>query len=98
MNNSDKALDIILDHTASAEWEDVCDMNWTTSEVQELLMKALNQVKNNVGLANVRLSLINECYDKFIELDGDEYTQWLNTQLDWCKLENAKLDTKLKKW
>lgn len=32
MNNNDIALDIILQHTASAEWEDVVDMNWTTAE------------------------------------------------------------------
>mgnify|MGYP003629660667 FL=1 len=43
MNIEDKALDIILDHTASSEWEDVCDLTWNTNEVQELLIKALKQ-------------------------------------------------------
>jgi hypothetical protein len=43
MNIEDKALDIILDHTASSEWEDVCELTWNTDEVQELLIKALNQ-------------------------------------------------------
>jgi|TARA_R110002153_G_scaffold255378_1_gene414017 hypothetical protein len=43
MNIEDKALDIILDHTSSSEWEDVCELTWNTDEVQELLIKALNQ-------------------------------------------------------
>ena len=43
MNIEDKALDIILDHTASSEWEDVCELTWNTDEVQELLIKALKQ-------------------------------------------------------
>ncbi len=43
MNIEDKALDIILNHTASSEWEDVCELTWNTDEVQELLIKALNQ-------------------------------------------------------
>lgn len=43
MNIEDKALDIILDHTSSSEWEDVCELTWNTDEVQELLIKALKQ-------------------------------------------------------
>jgi len=43
MNIEDKALDIILDHTASSEWEDVCGLTWNTYEVEELLIKALKQ-------------------------------------------------------
>tara|TARA_R100001244_G_scaffold131884_1_gene106104 strand:+ start:2741 stop:2983 length:243 start_codon:yes stop_codon:yes gene_type:complete len=43
MNIEDKALDIILDHTSSSEWEDVCKLTWNTDEVQELLIKALKQ-------------------------------------------------------
>ena len=30
MNIEDKALDIILDHTSSSEWEDVCKLTWNT--------------------------------------------------------------------
>ena len=43
MNIEDKALDIILDHTSSSEWEDVCELTWSTAAVLELLIKAINK-------------------------------------------------------
>lgn len=53
MNLYDNTLDILLDHTCSKEWEDIQDFEWTTAEVQEMMVKAINQVKNNVALGDV---------------------------------------------
>ena len=60
MNIEDKALDIILDHTASSEWEDVCDLTWNTNEVQELLIKALN-TPVVVSSSNICTDTSEEC-------------------------------------
>lgn len=65
MSTSDKALDIILEYTASSEWVDVKNMNWTTSEVQELLTKALSLVKKSNDIKSVSGSCLN------IDCDGD---------------------------
>jgi len=45
-NTYDKALDIILDYTASSCWEDVQDLDWTTAELQEVLVKCIESIKS----------------------------------------------------
>ena len=64
-NLTDKALDIMLDFTASQEWEDICDLDWRTDEVQELLVKALKQGQT--------LPLDSVSNSVFIVCENDDY-------------------------
>jgi hypothetical protein len=57
-----KALDIILDHTSSSTWEDVCKLTWKTNEVQELLIKALKQGQT-LPIDSIVVSSSNICTD-----------------------------------
>ena len=76
MNIEDKALDIILDHTSSseweAEWEDVCKRTWNTDEVQELLIKALKQGQTlPLDSVSHRRELLIDAFDAINIHDGD---------------------------
>ena len=48
---SEEAKLFLLDYTASSKWEDMEGMDWTTSEVHELLGKFIRE-NNEVGDAS----------------------------------------------
>jgi hypothetical protein len=89
MNIEDKALDVILDYTASSEWEDVCERTWNTDEVQELLIKALEQGQTlPIDSVSVTLPSEDEMYaemERKFELGKhhDDGMQNDDTQIGW---------------
>ena len=74
-NLTDKALDIMLDFTASQEWEDICDLDWRTDEVQELLVKALKQGQTlPIDSVSNQRELLNDFFTKYLN-DSTEYNE-----------------------
>lgn len=77
MNIEDKALDIILDHTASSEWEDVCELTWNTDEVQELLIKALKQGQSlRIDSVSKPSPDGDDIWCKASEMNRDNFADW----------------------
>ena len=61
----------IYEHTSSTKWQEVKYMKWTTSEMQDVIAKALVKNLSLSGVSHQRELL--KAYDKFLKSDEAKY-------------------------